>query len=424
MNHLQTIPALSPAAAITTAALSPSWQARAHRSIRSAMERGTLPLHQVKQACGHGERAIAALMVERCAIPALPTVPLNSVKTIMARSANTKSLRAIAGFVRAMKAAGLVGDKDAPRASRNPLEAALDLFQSGLERMHARAEGQLPKLQSKRDKGLYRPFAIEFPQLELGSAMQYYRRTDQDDGIEDDYTLALYVTDTPLCAEPRLQDQDDIAALRGALGQVSRASKLGLFVKPEHAVEALCAYQFELIQDIATHSTWSTDGNLVCGDHAHELLESELGTEAASEDGLAYIADAVRFVQAPRQKPWAIRSRQLVAWRAARRDSGLGKLVEDLLAIARKLESLPPLGAGIEYEAEGDVAAILVLPTNPAPPEFLEQGFDHYGESGESIVINFSCGPGNQAQLLQLYERVLIEVSLVTAAMNILVAYE
>lgn len=388
------------------------------------MDRGSIPLQQVKRACKLGERGIAALMVEHCAIPVLPAVPQESVKTIMARSANTKSLRAIASFIRAMKVAGLVKDEDAATTSRSPLEGALELFQSGLERMHTRVEEQLPTLQCKCEKGLYRPFAIEFPQLELGSTMYNYRSPGRDDRIEDDATLTIYLVDTPMCGEPRLQEQDDIAALRGALDYVSRSSKLGLFVKPEHAIEALCAYQFELVQDIATDSTWSTDGTLICGNHAQELLEAELGMDAPSEDGLEYIAEAVRFVQAPPQKPWAVRSRKFTSWRKENKDSKLGNLIEDLISIGNKLESLPALGNNIELESDGDIAAVLVLPTNPSPPEFLEQGFDHYGESGELIAINFNCGPGNQAQLLELYERVLIEVSLVTAAMNILVAHE
>ncbi len=428
MNHLQTIPQLSYEAAQAAISLAPSWRARAHRSLRAAIDRGTLPKREVTRACKLGERGIAALMVEHCALPNLPEVPRGAFKAVVARSANTKALRAIAGFARAMKAAGLIRDEDASLTARSPLEDALDLFQTGLERIHARVEAQLPALQGKFEKGPYRPFAIEFPQVDLRHFAHDYRLNRQG---EEETTLVLYLVDTPMSSEPRVQSEEDIAALSSALSYVSRASKLGLFIHADDVVQAVCPYQYELAQDIAADSTWTEDGRLVCGKHARQLLEEELGIDPANEpdpdqfdEAIQYIADVVRFVQAPARKVMGPRSRQFLAWRETNKGSRLDVLIGDLLAIGKKLESLPSLPRNVESEPEGDVAAILVLPTNNSLPEFLSQGFDHYGESGETIAVNFDCGPGNYAQLLELYERVLIEASLVTAAMNVIDAYE
>lgn len=404
MSALQSLPRITREAATTLPTVPAAWRGRAATRLSQAVRQRHITPSMLARALEEGDPGIARLMMQKARLPALPLITGKSIQ-LHRRKPERGELITLSALLRSLQEKGLVEAEDLTHPDAHA--AAKYACIKGLNRIEGQVRERLAGITPSGQ--LHAPFNLTFTDLESG-----YPR-EATTVIELNLSLNL----TPMVEIPTYPDSADMIAVNSALAAVNRASKMSLFVPPKNVLEALNGYYYEQILDVAIHSTWSRDKKeLVLKPFARELLEEEMGIDINDPDHIESVADAIRYLQRKPPVTWKPNSASMQSWLKKQAGTPQHTLVQTLLQCARELDKLPKINNAIHMEPEGEICAVLVLPPEGEVPWMLTQCMEHYGESGEPVAIGIFCPAHLTGELCKLYERVLLEVSLVTLAMN------
>ena len=356
-------------------------------------------------------------MTRNSALRKPPSLPATSIPAMPTRGLSAAKADELKFIARDLKHGGWLKDDDlGSRAT--PIACIVHAVGKAISRIHGKAQSDIGKIVDLPPH-THSPFLLSIPALEE-IANLYSGRCDGE-------ALSLYVINTPFLVEPAFSDPKDRTAFRSAVAELSRASSMGMVIGPEDVLEVLSGAELEMVRDVAGDTTFSAEGKPVFGEYALSLLEGEWGLDVTDEDSLSYVMEAVNHVLRKQSNPsstWTTRSRAVREWRKERCGTPVGNLVSGLLALASRLARLPNLRDIAEMEWEGEPCAIFIQSSEQDEPEILYQALENYGTQGIPIAINLKPLSDKPGQLCELYQRVLMEASIVTAAMNLIVEHE